>query len=170
MSIAASVLIRPSSCLRLLLAAMALLLLAVTPWLFLFAFPTVSASWRLALVFPCAIAAFGLLHASFRTRKWFLLDICGLGRIRLREHYTGAAAAWLKETNFSRPPRTVRLLEGSTFWPGLLALRLRDQDGKTTSLLVLPDSVAPGAFRALSLSLRWIASQDSERAPMHNEF
>jgi hypothetical protein len=66
--------------------------------------------------------------------------------------------------------RTVRLLEGSTFWPGLLALRLRDQDGKTTSLLVLPDSVAPGAFRALSLSLRWIASQDSERAPMHNEF
>ncbi len=150
---------------------MAALLLAAATWLFRFAFPTFPVFFRLVLVFPCVLAAFGMLLGAFRARKWFLLDISGLGRIRLGEHYTGAAAAWWKETTIPLPPgKTVRLLGASTLWPFLLALRLQDEEGKAWSLLILPDSVAPGAFRALSLSLRWVAARESARAETHNEF
>lgn len=171
MSIAASVLIRPSPCLRLLMAGMAALVLAATVWLFLFVFPSRPSYFGLALVFPCALAAFGILLAAFRTRKWFLLDISGLGQIRLGEHYTGAAAAWWKETTNPLPPgKAVRLLGMSTLWSCLLALQLQDEQGKTSNVLILPDSVAPGAFRALSLSLRWLAARERAGAELHNEF
>ena len=52
---------------------------------------------------------------------------------------------------------TLRLLGGSTLWPRLLLLRLADDAGRAQVLLVLPDSVAPAQWRALSLACRAVA-------------
>jgi len=53
----------------------------------------------------------------------------------------------------------LRLLEGSTIWPGLLMLRLGDGDDKVQLVTVLPDSVTPADWRALSLACRAIAAR-----------
>ncbi|MBV6325017.1 hypothetical protein KVP70_29285 [Duganella sp. HSC-15S17] len=53
----------------------------------------------------------------------------------------------------------LRLLEGSTIWPGLLMLRLGDGDGKVRLVTVLPDSVTGADWRALSLACRAIAAR-----------
>lgn len=52
------------------------------------------------------------------------------------------------------------LLPGAVLWPWLLVLPLRLADGRTVRLLVLPDSVAPGAFRPLSVACRACAARD----------
>ncbi len=46
------------------------------------------------------------------------------------------------------------LLDESTFWSGLLMLRLGAPDGRTAQLAVLPDSVAPDQMRALCVACR----------------
>ncbi len=52
----------------------------------------------------------------------------------------------------------LRLLEDSTIWPGLLILRLGDDD-KLQWVTVLPDSVTGADWRALSLACRAIAAR-----------
>lgn len=68
------------------------------------------------------------------------LDISGVGQLRLAvyQHNDGA----------------LRLLGGSTLWPRLLLLRLRDAAGKPRVLTVLPDSVAAADWRVLALACR----------------
>lgn len=51
----------------------------------------------------------------------------------------------------------VTLLPGATVWPVCMLLRLRTAAGKTIVLAVLPDSVSPGDFRALSVAVRSLA-------------
>jgi hypothetical protein len=55
----------------------------------------------------------------------------------------------------------VQLMADSTIWPGLLLLRLRRQDLRVTSVLILPDCVAADGFRALSVACRWIAAHNN---------
>lgn len=165
MSIAVTVLIRPSPLLRLLLVLLAAMSALSAVLIFLFTFHLLPAANVLLMCLPVGMASLGLLLSAFRARKSFLLDISGTGQIRLREHYTGAAQAWLEETSPPLPRQTVRLLEGSTLWPCLLALRLEGGDGKKLAgLVILPDSLAPGAFRALSLALRSIEGRVNEGA------
>lgn len=52
------------------------------------------------------------------------------------------------------------LRAGAVLWPWLLVLPLRLADGRLVRLLVLPDSVAPGAFRPLSVACRACAARD----------
>ena len=56
------------------------------------------------------------------------------------------------------------LQAASTLWPQLLVLRLRRQDGGGAPLVLalLPDSVAPGGFRALAVALRFVAERDNK--------
>jgi toxin CptA len=68
------------------------------------------------------------------------LDISGVGQVRL--------------TVYQQTGAVVRLLDGSTLWPGLLLLRLRGDDGRVRVLAVLPDSVARAERRALALACR----------------
>ncbi len=53
----------------------------------------------------------------------------------------------------------LRLLEGSTVWPGLLLLRLGSDGGDVQLVTVLPDSVTRADWRALSLACRAIAAR-----------
>ena len=57
----------------------------------------------------------------------------------------------------------VTLLPGAAVWPGCILPRLRTEAGKTVVLVVLPDSMSPGDFRALSVAVRSLA-QDARDA------
>ncbi|HZX29019.1 MAG TPA: hypothetical protein VFF16_18230 [Telluria sp.] len=96
---------------------------------------------------PAAGAALAL-HASARRARSCRIDVFGLGAAPLTVQQDEAA------------PRPVRLLPGSVFWPALLVLRL---SAAPRVLLVLPDSVPPGAFRPLAVALRTLAARASAR-------
>ena len=56
------------------------------------------------------------------------------------------------------------LLPGATVWPGCILLRLCTAVGKTVTLVVLPDSMSPGDFRALSVAVRSLAQGARDEA------
>ncbi|MBY0239270.1 MAG: hypothetical protein K2X55_08150 [Burkholderiaceae bacterium] len=91
---------------------------------------------------------------SLRNDKGFRLDISDHGVIHV--------AVYL---NHSLPvampvPQLAALQPGAVLWPWLLVLPLRLADGRALRLLVLRDSVAPGAFRPLSVACRACAARD----------
>jgi toxin CptA len=117
-------------------------------------------SWWLAAA--CVLSAAVAGRAAVRGLTTHQIDISGLGEIRLTVPQSMGAAG---------PRVLMTLLPGSTLWPGLLLLRLRDGgSGAVTVLPVLPDSVAPAQFRMLGVALRAIARRDnkfSEKNKIH---
>lgn len=96
----------------------------------------------------CALVCVLALHARARRVKAHQIDISGVGQIRLT----------VQQSVGRHPPaEAVQLLPASTLWPRLLLLLLRDGGGQVTALVVLPDSVAPGVLRALSVACRAIS-------------
>lgn len=148
MSIAVSAVIVPSRRLRWLLAAFSAALCAAAVavgWLLpaRFAFGAVVASAPLfaALLvgYSCAV-----LPAAATARR---IDISGVGQLRVtvQQDMSGNGAA-------------VLLLPGATVWPCCMLLRLRFDNGPVRPLLLLPDSVGPGQYRALAVAVRALAS------------
>lgn len=74
------------------------------------------------------------------------LDISGVGHMRL--------AVYMHYGN------TLHLLGGSTLWPSLLLLRLADDAGRVQTLAVLPGSVTPQEWRPLALACRGAARME----------
>lgn len=158
LSIAVSTLVLPSRRLwrlHLLLYLLVLLAIACAPHPLL----------RLGLAAGAALAAWR--RPGFATLA--RLDISGVGAMRLAVYPVLAEPARMRARRHvparAPPPawagraREVRLLPGSTLWPGLMLLRLRDDGGAVHWLVVLPDSVGPDAWRRLALALRAIAAQ-----------
>ena len=161
MSIAVTVVVRPSRCLRLLAGGFGVSMLAVALAIFSLsslrftAGPVVS----LALLF----AGLCLVHAALHSATVHRIDISGLGRIRLtvQQDVRPDAAGG----------RPVLLLPGSTLWPRLMLLRFGPADGDDVArgrlarwragrcVVVFPDSVAPDAFRALAVALGAVAGR-----------
>ena len=145
MSIAVSAVIVPSRVLRALLLACALAhgataLATAAGMLGRFHFaPLIAAA--------CFGAAVLFLYAALRGKKPRRFDISGRGLLRLTVQQTS---------------ESMQLAPGSTLWPQLLALALRGDDGALHVLLVLPDSVARGQFRALAVAFRAIANNSDE--------
>lgn len=106
------------------------------------------------------LVLFGFYHGAWH-RKPLHIDISGDGQLRLTKvHVTGSC----KPVNCPHVPgstQVVRLLKDSTIWPQLLLLRLQDDGGKITNLVVLPDCVSRKSFRALSVACRWIAAHNN---------
>jgi len=50
------------------------------------------------------------------------------------------------------------LLHGATVWPCCILLRLRAEDGAIWPLVLLPDAVGAGQYRALAVSVRALAN------------
>lgn len=141
MSIAVTVVVRPSACLRLLQAGFAACALAVA---------LLTGAHAPILSTCCAAVSSLSLLCALRGTKTHRLDISGIGQIRLAVYLLSADGT---------PPAKVALQAGSTCWPWLLLLRLRHEDGALTVLAVLPDSVAPGRFRPLALACRACAAK-----------
>ncbi len=161
MSIAMTVVIAPSRCLRVVLAGFGASLFAAALAVGLLAparfagGPVVAA----ALVF----AGLCLVHAACRATVMNRIDISGLGRIRLAVQQDVGAEA--------DGGVLMKLLPGSTLWPRLMLLRLGAADdgagGACRYVVVLPDSVAPDAFRALAVALGGIAGHVAGSSNQH---
>ena len=115
-----------------------------------------------ALAIVCAIAGAAVVLFPLRRRKAFRIDITGLGQIRLVD------TSLVAEAGLARQPagngEEVQLLRGSTFWSSLMVLRLQSGSGRVNVLVILPDSIDGGAFRALSVACRWIMASTSRNA------
>ncbi|HEU4376672.1 MAG TPA: flagellar hook-length control protein [Telluria sp.] len=100
----------------------------------------------------CLLAGAAVLGSLARRPNVRRIDISGVGQLRLtvQQGIDAAAAA---------PSVPMRLLPGSTLWPGLLLLRLGAADGAVCALALVPDSVEAGQFRRLSVALRDIAAR-----------
>jgi len=153
MSIAVSAVIKPSRLLRVALAAYAAAgagaAVALTFGL--------GGRFHVPLVLAGACAAVALVagRAAVAAATTRGIDISGLGEIRLTvQHSIG---------NQQGAHALVRLLPGSTVWPQLLLLLLKDADsGAVSALAILPDSVAPGQFRKIAVSINAIARRDNK--------
>jgi toxin CptA len=129
MSIAVSVIVRPSRCLRFAHAGLCCCVMASA------AICPGSVAPLLCLLVGALGWLFGRPSAIARR-----LDISGVGLLRLALYQHNGA--------------TMQLLGGSTFWPCLLLLRLRDETGRVQLLTVLPDCVARQQWRALAQACR----------------
>ncbi len=153
MSIAVSVVVRPSRLLRLALLAYGAAHAACAA--------AVAGAQGGVMRAPAPLAGACLLAAALAWRRalrpemTLQIDVSGLGEIRLTvQHKLGTTPA---------DGAPLRLLPGSTLWPRLLLLLLSADDGRRQAVvLVLPGSVAPAQFRALSVALRVIARRDNK--------
>lgn len=152
-TIALSVQIAPSRRLRLLLYGAALVhagsACAMFSNLLDVAFPSLLAG-------ASGIAALLCARAAARPRTMRQIDISKAGALRLTVQQ-------------ELPPggRAVRLLRGSLLWGKLLVLRFDSIDAgpmAPQTVVVLPDSTAPEAFRKLSVALRAIAGHSASDA------
>ena len=162
MSIAVSVVVRPS---RLLLAIVGCLCIGIV-----FAAGMIGLAGvgelpfypRLSIAGGCLFAALSGFYCTVRQRKTFHIDISGIGQIRLME-YSGVAALsrqseWLSGQDGGE---SVRLMPDSTIWPHLLLLRLQNDDNRIIVLPILRDCIAAEEFRTLLVACRWIAAQNN---------
>jgi toxin CptA len=173
MSIAVSAVVGPSRVLRALLAAYGLANLAAGLAVG-FAVPGRFKLAQLSAIFFC-IAGAALLRCGRAVTKTRRLDISGVGQVRLtvqQDMRTASAtadvlAAGVQEQATGADGVPVALLAGSTVWPRLMLLRLRHEDGAVTLLPVLPDSVAPGVFRALAVAASAIGGRNKPLQEQH---
>lgn len=162
MSIAASVTVYPS---RGLLFATRCLCLCVAVVGMLVGLGVVGYFSFAARAFIVLASIICTLFAFFQIRrqgKTFRLDISGIGNIRLMQYEDKRHTAMQRSPDASDDGESVQLMDGSTLWPGLMFLRLQSEDGRVTVLRILPDSVTPQEFRALSVACRWIAARGNE--------
>ncbi|MEA5097116.1 MAG: protein YgfX [Burkholderiaceae bacterium] len=159
MSIAISVIVRPSRLLFMLSLTMCACIAAVGMLVgfclagnFSFVVRLVIASLNFVFAF------FALFHIS-RKRKTFRIDISGIGQIRMRQ-YESAHPEFVTEWE------TVRLAGASILWPGLMFLRLEAGGGQATLVPVLPDSVSADEFHGLAVACRWIAMRSERQEEM----
>lgn len=144
MSIAVSAVIVPSRRLRWLLALACACLCAAAvamAWLLPARFAWHGAVALVPLLAGLASGVACLIYPAAATAR--RIDISGVGQLRLtvQQGMEGAAT-------------TMLLLPGATAWPGCLLLRLRGDDGLGRPLLLMPDSVSPGEYRALLVAVR----------------
>lgn len=152
MSIAVSAVVRPSRMFAQLSLLMGIVLLFAAALLE----RTAEEQLHHALAFVCAIAAGAVVLFPLRRRKACRIDITGLGQIRLVDT-SPEAEAELTHASVGEA-EVVQLLRGSTFWSSLMVLRLQSDSGRVSVLIILPDSMDCGAFRALSVACRWVAA------------
>jgi toxin CptA len=161
MSIAVSAVIVPSPALRVAQAALCVAVLACGAWS--------GASLAGALMLAAGAAGALCRHGLVKLAR---IDISAVGQIRLAVYHQ-------RDARHAGMGQSVRLLPGSTLWPGLLLLRLQydagaadgaeqaeqaeqagavRRSGQVHWLAVLPDSAAPDVRRRLALAARAIAS------------
>lgn len=152
MSIALSVLLRPSRRLRALRAAYAGAFACAGAGVATGVLGCYAHAWWPACA--CWIGALLALvpRAGAMTRR---LDVSGLGELRLTVQQSCGKAARAPADGAGEG--VLVLLPGSTLWPAALLLRLLDARGEVVVLALLPDSVARGEFRALAVAFAAIA-------------
>lgn len=168
MSIALSVVIKPSRLAFLLVGAICLSCVFVGVSIALSLTGEMSFAWRMLLCVICMAIGISGLHYASRKRTAHHIDISGIGQIRLVETTALVAPPRGDAPRAQEPlPATVRLMDDSTLWPFLMVLRLHTGQGRAKTVIVLPDSVGRADFKALSVACRWIVAHRNPAAHMH---
>ncbi len=151
MPLAVTALIRPSRLLRAVLAGYAMACLgAAVAMLASSRFHLASAGAA-----ACLLAALLAARAAAAHEMRRVIDISGLGEIRLTVQQSVAGAEPVYEA--------LTLLPGSTVWPHCLILLLRTQGtGSLVVLAILPDSLPAESFRHVSIAVRAVARRDNK--------
>ena len=163
MSIATSVVVRPSNYLSIALIAMSVFLLASAVMLASSPLAASAFVFHQLLIVLCVAAAIHSVLSRARYRKIFFIDISASGVIRLRHTDPTALpeSSWPMSALQDRG-EIVQLQRDSTLWSMLLLLRFRSGNGLVHTVMVLPDSLDEASFRTLSTACHWVALQGVE--------
>ena len=151
MSIAVSVVVRPSKMLLALRLCLSAGVLGIGVAIGMGLIGENALSLRLWMAVACLSLAIYAAVCAVRDKKSRLIDISGNGQIRLADTVVGAQPS-------TTGSMLVELMADSTLWSNLLLLRLQTEDHQIINLLILPDRVDRDSLRALSVACRWIAS------------
>ena len=163
MSIATSVVVRPSNYLSIALIAMSVFLLASAVILVRSPVGDSALVFHQLLVVICVSAAIYSVLSRARYRKIFFIDISASGVIRLRHtDPTAQPESHLPMSDLQDRGEIVQLQRDSTLWSMLLLLRFRSGNGSVRTVMVLPDSLDEASFRTLSTACHWVALQGVE--------
>lgn len=153
MSIAATVVIRPSSLLQNLVYGFCGVILMAIALMVSGLAGSLSIPARLAIgVTGLVGVTVGLLAFRGQQKTW-RMHISSEGVMRLLEE----SAAPLADDKLV----AFRMMPDSSLWPGVMLLHLQSETGQRVIVRVFRDSVAPHEYRALSVALRWIAARSS---------
>ncbi|CAN5439676.1 hypothetical protein BH11PSE11_BH11PSE11_23230 [soil metagenome] len=161
MSIAVSAVIRPSRTLLIMVGGMCLCIFFSAALIATGRIGNLAAQDGIMLASVLAVITLSGLTKFLRLRKMVRLDISGAGQIRLSDSRLQGNSGTAENDSLWNPAQEVYLAGNSTLWPHILLLSLRSQDGKTSVLPIMRDSVASGEFRMLSVACRWIAAHNT---------
>jgi toxin CptA len=120
---------------------------------------------RWTLFAGLVLSAMTAFFYVFLNRKTFHIDISGIGQIRFKEDIDIDGSSRQQEKQGKGSSTYVaELMNDSTIWPCLLLLRLRAEDQRTRTLVILPDCMDSQTFRALAVACRWIAAHNVHHA------
>jgi hypothetical protein len=164
MTIAVSVVIRPSRALLFSVAIMASMALLAAILILFDHSHDFNLAWRIQISAIVTILAGAMVFRQCKRRKTFHIDISGIGQIRLTQ-YSGVSVFHNKIDLAldGSLGRLVHLSPDSIVWSQFLLLRLKPEQGAIISIPVLIDSVSGSGFAKLSVACRWIAAQSPSR-------
>jgi|UPI0005951F36 toxin CptA len=166
-SIAVSAVVKPSRIVKLLCLTLSVMLFITAFALLFLSSPDISLLVRSGLSGSALVAAVAALLQAVVPGVPVSLDISGLGQIRrsfLFVRPTPRSAATAADIDC-----LVQLQPGTLMFSTFLLLRLKDNAGVVSSLLILPDAISTSGFRRLSVACRWIAAQNYRAAETIHE-
>lgn len=110
--------------------------------------------YLLIIILVNSLLSVAIFLGYYRRQHSVRLDISDSGDILLRG--LGSKPSHFETLN-------VRLSERSTFWPQMMLLSFRSEEGQSVVLPILQDSVDAATYRKLAVALNWIATHASSR-------
>lgn len=161
MSIAVSAVVEPSRRMLVLISVLAIGILFIAAMVGAGAVGDLLPAWRLGIAVGLVAISFIAIYRSIGCIKSLHIDISDNGQITVEEdNALAASASQAGAAQQGCCGRVVRLLPNSTLWPCLLLLRLQEEDQTVRTVLIFPDCMGAGSFRALSVACRWIAAHN----------
>jgi|GEM_PF-3226445 len=150
MSIALTLVLRPSRVLQISAIFFSILLIAIAVQIG--CNESIAIYLRIgAALFCLSLSLVNILHASAIGTKGWHISISGQGEIRCQMKKN------LSDSKKNHQIQPYRLVAGTTIWPKMLFLRLRSVDSDDKINLVIPsDALDKDEFRRLSIACRWI--------------
>lgn len=160
MSIAVTVVVRPSRFLNALLCGMCLCVALVGIAIGFAWVSDLSLPYRLLIAAACVCTATICLQRNFN-RNAYRISISGDGQMRLSKYDLALDEAMRSACDEAcEDVFLVRMQDNSLIWPLLLLLRLKADNKKTFIVPICADAVSISGFRSLSVACRWIATHN----------
>jgi toxin CptA len=103
---------------------------------------------RIIIAAICLLAAIYVVWRAATSVKTAIIHVSGTGQIRI-SHWTNKSQAMVvahEESIENAQSDVVHLLPISTLWSCLLILHLRHENGRTSIMTILPDSICANSF------------------------